>query len=207
MTVTKITDMNKSRVKVMIDGEFAFVLYKGELHSYGIEEGEVITGAAYNEIMTCILPKRAKLRTMNLLKSRSYTTSQLKEKLVLGGYPSRIIDEVIEYVASFGYVNDRRYAVDFIEYNKETKSKTRIITDLLKKGISSDVIENAWEETVGNDRQKLEKEQIIRWIEKKHFSVGTATPAEMQKMIAFLYRRGFSFEAIRSTLSLDITTN
>ena len=30
------------------------------------------------------------------------------------------------YVRSFGYINDSRYALDFIEYNKESKSKKRI---------------------------------------------------------------------------------
>lgn len=207
MIVTEIAELTKSRVRVELDGEFAFVLYKGELRVYGIEKEQEITETAYNEIMTILLPKRAKLRAMNLLKSRSYTTAQLKEKLEAGEYPEKIIEEAIAYVTSFGYVNDNRYAFDFIEYNKETKSKNRIVTDLLKKGISGAVIEEAWEEAVGNGRQGLEKEQIIRWIEKKHFSSQTATPQEKQKMMAFLYRKGFTIETIRSVLSLDITTN
>lgn len=207
MIVTEIAELTKSRVRVELDGEFAFVLYKGELRVYGIEKEQEITETAYIEIMTILLPKRAKLRAMNLLKSRSYTTAQLKEKLEAGEYPEKIIEEAIAYVTSFGYVNDNRYAFDFIEYNKETKSKNRIVTDLLKKGISGAVIEEAWDEAVGNDRQGLEKEQIIRWIEKKHFSLQTATPQEKQKMMAFLYRKGFTIEAIRSVLSLDITTN
>lgn len=207
MIVTEIAELTKSRVRVELDGEFAFVLYKGELRVYGIEKEQEITETAYNEIMTILLPKRAKLRAMNLLKSRSYTTAQLKEKLEAGEYPEKIIEEAIAYVTSFGYVNDNRYAFDFIEYNKETKSKNRIVTDLLKKGIPGAVIEEAWDEAVGNDRQGLEKEQIIRWIEKKHFSLQTATAQEKQKMMAFLYRKGFTIEAIRSVLSLDITTN
>lgn len=207
MTITEIADMTKSRVRVAIDGEFAFVLYKGELPVYGIEEGGELAPKAYHEIMTVLLPKRAKLRAMNLLKSRSYTKAQLKEKLNTGGYPERISEEAIDYVASYGYLNDRQYAADFIEYNKETKSKNRIITDLLKKGISSVLIEEVWEEIVGNDRQELEQEQILRWMEKKHFSAQTSTPEEIRRMMAFLYRKGFSIEAIRSALSLDITIN
>ena len=38
MIVTKITEVSKSRKKIEIDGEFAFVLYKGELSVYGIKE-------------------------------------------------------------------------------------------------------------------------------------------------------------------------
>ncbi len=207
MIVTEIAELTKSRVSVELDGEFAFVLYKGELCAYGIKKEQAITETAYHEIMTMLLPKRAKLRAMNLLKSRSYTTAQLKEKLKAGGYPAAIIQEAIDYVASYGYVNDSQYAFDYIEYNKETKSKNRIVTDLLKKGISGSVIEDAWEETVGSDKQELEKQQIIRWIEKKHFFPQTATSQEKQKMMGFLYRKGFTIETIRSVLLLDITIN
>lgn len=205
MRVTKIKEINKSRMQIELDGEFAFVLYKGELATYGIQEERDLSEESYQEIMTRVLPKRAKLRAMNLLKSRSYTTSQLREKLQAGKYPGSVIEEAVRYVASFGYVDDARYAADYIEYNKEQKSKTRIFTDLYKKGIEKTVMEEAWERIIGDNRPELEKEQICRWIQKKHFSPETASPEEKQKMMAFLYRKGFSIETIRSTLSLDIT--
>ena len=40
MLVTQVTEVTKSRSKVYIDQEFAFVLYKGELRLYEIEEGK-----------------------------------------------------------------------------------------------------------------------------------------------------------------------
>ena len=36
MIVTRTEPINKTKYAVSIDGEFAFVLYKGELHKYGI---------------------------------------------------------------------------------------------------------------------------------------------------------------------------
>lgn len=207
MIVTGIREINKSRVKIELDCEFAFVLYKGELRLYEIEEGKELKENIYHEIMDRILPKRAKLRAMNLLKSRSYTTAQLREKLEKGGYPFQIVEEAIQYVSSFGYVNDSQYALDYIEYHKESRSRNRIYTDLLKKGISGNIIAAAWEDAVGSDTPALEKGQIIQWMNKKHFTVQESTPKEQQKMMAFLYRKGFSIEAIRSVLSLDITTN
>ena len=206
MTVTGIKEITKSRMKIDIDGEFAFVLYKGELRIYGIKENQELSEENYQKILIEVLPKRAKLRAMNLLKSRAYTAFQLREKLEAGGYPKKIIEEAIDYVASFGYVNDSQYAMDFIEYNKEKKSKNRIFMDLYKKGISKELIEEAWKDAVGEDRQELEKEQIIHWIQKKNFPLETASLREKQKMMAFLYRKGFTNELIRSVLLLDITT-
>ena len=207
MIVTGIREINKSKVKIELDSEFAFVLYKGELRLYEIEEGKELKENIYHEIMDRILPKRAKLRAMNLLKSRSYTTAQLREKLEKGGYPFQIVEEAIQYVSSFGYVDDSQYALDYIEYHKESRSRNRIYTDLLKRGISGNIIAEAWEKAVGSDTPALEKEQIIQWMNKKHFAAQAATPKEQQKMMAFLYRKGFSIEAIRTVLSLDITTN
>lgn len=206
MTVTGIKEITKSRIKIEIDGVFAFVLYKGELRIYGIKENQELSEENYQKILSEALPKRAKLRAMNLLKSRTYTAFQLREKLEAGGYPKKIIEEAIDYVASFGYVNDSQYAIDFIEYNKEKKSKNRIFMDLYKKGIPRELIEEAWEDAVGENRQELEKEQIIHWIQKKNFSLETASLQEKQKMMAFLYRKGFTNESIRSVLLLDITT-
>lgn len=206
MTVTGIKEITKSRMKIEIDGEFAFVLYKGELRVYGIKENNEISEEVYQKILREVLSKRAKLRAMNLLKSRTYTTFQLREKLEAGGYPGKIIDEAIDYVSSFGYVNDSQYAIDFIEYNKETKSKNRIFMDLYKKGIPRNMLEEAWNDVVGDERAELEREQVIYWINKKNFSPKTASLQEKQKMMAFLYRKGFSNETIRSVLSLDITT-
>lgn len=206
MTVTGIKEITKSRMKIDIDGAFAFVLYKGELRIYGIKENQELSEENYQKILIEVLPKRAKLRAMNLLKSRAYTAFQLREKLEAGGYPKKIIEEAIDYVASFGYVNDSQYAMDFIEYNKEKKSKNRIFMDLYKKGISKELIEEAWKDAVGEDRQELEKEQIIHWIKKKNFPLETASLREKQKMMAFLYRKGFTNELIRSVLLLDITT-
>ncbi len=206
MTVTGMKELTKSRIRIEIDGAFAFVLYKGELRVYEIKEGEELSEENYQKILTEVLPKRAKLRAMNLLKSRAYTAFQLREKLEAGGYPEKIIEDAIDYVASFGYVNDSRYAMEFIEYNKEKKSKNRIFMDLYKKGIPKEAIEKAWQDAVGEDRQELEKEQILHWMQKKNFASETASLQEKQKMMAFLYRKGFAIELIRSVLSLDITT-
>lgn len=206
MTVTEVTEINKSRMKIRTDEDISFVLYKGELRTYRIQEGKEITEAIYQEIMGELLPKRAKKRVLNLLKNRAYTSAQLKDKLELGGYPARIAQEAIAYAASYGYVNDNQYALDFIEYNKETKSQTRIFTDLLRKGISEQIIKEAWDEVVGDERQELEKQQIMRWINKKSFLPETASLQEKRKMMAFLYRKGFSIESIRSAVSLDITS-
>lgn len=206
MIVTGISEMSKSRVKIEVDGEFAFVLYKGELRVYGIKEGNTLSAEHYETIMREVLPKRAKMRAMNLLKNRAYTRMQLLNKLTEGGYPEELAKCAVDYVESFDYVNDERYVRDFIDYNKEKKTRQRMLADLMRKGISKQFFDQIFDEEVGEDRTDLEKKQIKEWIRKKNFSRDEASLEDMRKMTAFLYRKGFSVDTIRSVLSLDITS-
>ena len=126
MIVTRTEPINKTKYAVSIDGEFAFVLYKGELHKYGIAQDRELPPHVYEEIMENVLPKRAKLRCMNLLKSREYTRQQMEEKLRQGKYPPPVIEEAIAYAESFGYINDEAYARRYVETYMETKSRRRM---------------------------------------------------------------------------------
>ncbi len=98
MIVTDIIEISKKQCKIMIDNEFAFVLYKGELHLYGIKKREPIEEKNYDKIMNEVLIKRVKLRAMNLLKSRAYTEKKLRDKLRAGQYPPSCIEEALTYV-------------------------------------------------------------------------------------------------------------
>ena len=40
MIVTGIEELSRSRSRVCLEGDFAFVLYKGEIRFYGIREGD-----------------------------------------------------------------------------------------------------------------------------------------------------------------------
>jgi regulatory protein len=153
--------------------------------------------------MTEVLPKRAKLRAMNLLKSRSYTTSQLRMKLQQGGYPETVIEEALEYVASFHYTDDLCYAVDFITENEQRKSRFRIELDLRAKGLSTEIIEQAWREWQDNGGSQNEKAMIEALLKKRNYDPERADIKEKQKTYAFLMRKGFSGEKISRAMRED----
>ena len=201
MLVTQITELSKSRSKVYIDQEFAFVLYKGELRLYHIKEGELLKEEDYRTIMEEVLPKRAKLRAMNLLQGREYTTSQLRTKLQQGFYPPKIIEQAIDYVAGFQYIDDLRYAVDYITYHEDSRSRRRIEQDLQGKGILAATIEEAWQVWQENGGKQDEQAMIRELLHKKHYDTeGETDWKERQKIYAFLARKGFSAEAIRKAI-------
>lgn len=200
MIVTDIVPLSKSRSKIFLNQELAFVLYAGEIRKFHITQGKEISLDNYDIIMKEILPKRAKLRAMNLLKSRDYTTQQLRSKLEQGFFPEEIVEKALEYVASFHYTDDLRYAIGYITYHEESRSRRRIEMDLQKKGISKEIIEKAWLTFEENGGEHDEISQIERLLEKKRYNPEETDYKEQQKIVAFLMRKGFKIEQIRGCM-------
>lgn len=196
MIVTAIQELTKAKVKVYVDYEFAFVLYKGELRTYGVREETEIAEETYRLILDEVLTKRAKLRCMYLLKSRDYTKYSLREKLAKEYYLEEVIEQAISYVVSLGYVDDLRYARAYINYAGKTKSRKQIEFDLIKKGVSKEDIMAAFDELSELDELESEEKLIQALVVKKHYKKEDATTEERRKMIGFLYRKGFSLDKI-----------
>ena len=205
MTVTDITPITKSRYRIVLDEELTFVLYKGEMNRLHIRRGEEIMEDTYLRIFHEILPKRAKLRCMNLLQSKDYTHRQLEDKLKQGDYPKEIIDEAIAYVESYGYVDDEKYVRNFIEYNSDKKSRIRIENDLMRKGIRRELIGKIFDELQESGMEIDEIAMIQNLLIKKNYNSQSATDEERRKMYAFLSRKGFRSDVIGRALLLDIT--
>lgn len=200
MEITAIEEVSKSRSRIWIDGEPAFVLYQGELRVFRLRVGEEISGQDYRKIMEEILPKRARLRAMNLLTKREYTESRLHDKLKEGGYPEEIIRDALEYVASFHYIDDLRYAVTYITDHEATRSRRRIERDLMGKGIGRQTLEQAWREWEEQGGSQDEQGMIRLLLQKRGYDPESADIREKQRTYAFLMRKGFSGEAVGRAL-------
>ena len=197
MVVTKVEMMTKIKYKVYLDEQFAFVLYKGELSHYRLSEGALLEEETGQEILQKVICKRAKLRAMHLLEDMDRSEAALREKLVQGLYPEEAVEAAISYVRSFGYLDDARYAMNFVQSRKSSKSRREILYQLCQKGVSKETAKEAVE--AGFDHED-ETDAIRRILEKKRVDPGTATPQQMQKLYGHLARKGFRYEDIRQVI-------
>jgi len=200
MTVTKIEAVTRTRYKVFVDEQFAFVLYKGELSRYQVAEGKEITTDTYEEIRKDVITKRAKLRALHLLNSMGRTEMQLRKKLKDSDYTDDIVEEAIKYVKSFGYVNDTEYARSFILNRKDKKSRKELYMLLKQKGLSTEILDEVFEEFYDEDSSK---EAICSILRKKNYNPDTADKVQTQKILGYLTRKGFSYEDIRQVLQVS----
>lgn len=193
MTVDKIESLDQRRSKVSIDGDFAFVLYKGELRRYKIEEGKELKYEFYSEIMNELLPKRARERVLNLLKMGDKTVWEARRKLQEGLYPAPVIEDTLDILQEYTYLDDEAYVRNYIDVKQNRKSLAEIKQNLMAKGISQDIIKK-----VLSDTETDSTPAIMKFLSKKHYSEDMP-PEDKQKVWAYLMRRGFKMSDIRKT--------
>lgn len=192
MRVLSVQPVTTKKFRIVTEGQLAFVLYKSELSRYGIEEDQEIREEAFDEIMNQLLPLRAKKYAMNLLVKADRTEKELMDKLKKAGYPEDIAALAMDYVKSFGYINDERYAKQYFETFQDRHSVRQLTWKLQQKGISKELAERVLE-----DCEVEDTEEIIRnLVEKRLRSRKISSDKEMRNLAAYLGRRGFSGEEV-----------
>lgn len=199
MIVTGVEALTKTKYKVYLEGQFAFVLYKGELSRFGIREGADITEETEEKIRVEVILKRAKLRAMHLLEDMDRTEAALREKLTQGLYPQEAVDKAIDYVKSFGYLNDARYAENFVRSRQGSKSRREIWALLMQKGVAPELAEAAFEECYSG-KEDEEQEAIRRILKKRKYDPEASDEAKMQKIYGYLARKGFRYDTVRQVI-------
>lgn len=199
MYITDIEQIDKKRFRIYIEEEYLLLLYITDLRKYKLEVNQVISKEEYLEIYNEVVLRRAKLKAMLLLKSRDYTQKELRMKLVRYYYPDQAVDDALSYVMSYGYIDDERYAKNYVRYKMNVKSRRQIEYALMQKGLDKYLIEQAFDEEYGTESHAIENA-----IRKKIGSlerIEELSKEDRQKIGAYLFRKGFSWDEIQSYMN------
>lgn len=185
--VTQVDKLGNGKRKIHFENVDSLILYYSETRGCELQEGTVVSKETYEHLVKEVVGKRAKKRALHLLEQMDRTEQQLREKLMISEYPTECIEDAIEYVKAFHYLDDERYAETFTRYKKEKMSRQQIKQKLMMKGISRDTISNVIEEEYDVD----EAIHIRNLLNKKHFSSTNANEGEFRRVYNYLLRRGF----------------
>lgn len=202
MLVTDIQEFKKRYCRVWLDGEIAFVLYKGDLRHYGIYEGMEMDEALYEAILREVLSPRAQKRALHLLEKRDYTSAGLKKKLLDGGYPEEIAQMAVESMKSYHYLDDERYADQYIRCYVGRKSRMEICHKLSAKGIDREIIDRVYELYKAEGNEDDEEAVVVRLLRKRHYYGESVEKKEIDRHIAYLVRKGFSVSCIKKAIRI-----
>jgi regulatory protein len=150
-------------------------------------------------------PERARTEIMNrairLLTYKPRAVKELRERLLEKLWADeKTVDEVIEKLSSYGYLDDGRLAVDLASSKLRQKpvGKIRLRQTLIRKKLDKETIDKALEQTFVD---MPEAELIDRAIESRLKTRGKPkTREEAKKLFDFLMRRGFNYELVREKM-------
>lgn len=195
MMVTAITPVDKRKSKVLLEEGFAFVLYRGEVERFDIEEGKELEEAVYHRILSEVLLKRAKERALYLLQSSCKAEGWMRQKLMEGGYPREAVDYAMDFLKEYRFIDDREYAQSYVRSYGEKKSLRQLTYELKQKGICKEYIEEACSRYKVDDSDSARRLLARRMKGKSGFSY-----EEKGRLSAYLGRKGYSYETINQVI-------
>jgi regulatory protein len=143
-----------------------------------------------------------------LLSRRLHSSSELKTKLRQKYHHSDYIDEIINDLAEKKYLDDEKFAAEFIEEKGKSKlwGTNKIKMELRKRGIKSSVIDdNLLESHQDNTSEILKKaaEKKLRILQNRNLPEDKLK----QKLITYLLGKGFNYDEIKSRITILLSNS
>ena len=133
-----------------------------------------------------------------LLSLKDYCEKQLTDKMKEKGYCEDAVSETIAYLKERNYVNDEDFARSFTQnaVNNRKKGRAYIKSALFRYGIKEHIIEQVIEECYHSGEIYSLAQNKINSLKKN----GVVERKDIEKVKAFLFRRGFSFDEINKAI-------
>lgn len=142
--------------------------------------------------------KKAAEKAMNLLLQQDRTRRELQDRLYRAGFSRRASEYAMNYVTSYGYLDDLRYAGNYISFHKGNRSRKELRFKLLNKGVEPEVIAAAFEEYEAEDEYEALRRMLRKRLKGKKMS--EMEYQERNKITAYLARKGYPLPAIKRVM-------
>ena len=143
--------------------------------------------------------KSARRKAMLLLDHMDRTEKGLSDRLRQAGFSAEAVEDAMNYVRSYGYLNDLRYAENYISFRINSKSRQKILQELAGKGIDRETALSAWESAA--EVETPDELAVLRSTVLKKYQEETVLDEKaMRRLQGFLLRRGFSYGDISHVL-------
>ena len=196
MIITKISPAVKTqgRYNVFVDGEFSFSLDEVQLVKLGLKKGNEIDETQLSELKNESDFGKNYVRVVDLISRRLRSERELRDYAFRKQWTRDNTERVIDRLRERGYLNDEKFAESFVRSRANTRnfSAKRMKVELQKKGIQPDIITKVLAESDDYDEKTALNNLIIKKQNKYD---------DERKLIAYLARQGFSYDAIKSAMN------
>lgn len=191
ITALTLQKKNRQRINVYLDGEFAFGLDR--VVAGWLQAGQEINDEKIAELKKADVREVAYQRALVLFKYRPRTEAEIRNRLSNQSLSHEDLEQVIERLKQHQVLNDRQFAIDWIENRSEMRPRSRraLEYELRLHGVEGEIIRDSLAEV--DDEQlayraaqnQIRKFQDLEWADFR------------QKISRYLNQRGFSYDTIR----------
>ncbi|OGM21433.1 hypothetical protein A2714_02735 [Candidatus Woesebacteria bacterium RIFCSPHIGHO2_01_FULL_38_9] len=195
---------NQKRVNIYLDDKFGFGLDLENFLKLGLKVEQELSDAEVAEIIKKAEFQKTYDKILRFASLRPRSEKEYKNWLRKHKIHSSLHQEVFNRLKRLDFLNDKRFAVWWVDQRKTFKPKgVRALNfELRQKGIDRKVIDEVLSES-GVD----EEVEVRKLISKYKYKWEKISGLEKRKKVSeFLLRRGFGWEIIRKVL-VDLRDN
>lgn len=182
-----------------VDDVFTGPLYQSDIKKLNLPEEGVIRQETVNTLQETVY-RRAFNKATNLLSGSELCANEIRFKLKMRDYPASVIEDVVRTLYEYRFLDDVRYAENYIRSFASKKSRSFIVKELTRKGIDSSCFENLLDTVY--EEEGIDEEQLIQDILDRRFADYDRNDEKVKrKIVSYMARRGFSPNEVNNYLT------
>jgi len=189
MEITKIKRIGSTnRFHIYVDEKWFGIFLDETLARYGFKTGQMVDAVEFSRIKKENDEKLAFDMAVGYMERYVVSEKGIKDYLKKKAFDWQTIEQTVEKLREYGFVDDERFAKNYFESLTASKGKRAIANKLREKGISNEIVESLLE-TVD---EECEIEKATKLAEKfvKNREKSTKTK---QKCVAHLVYKGYDY--------------
>ena len=198
MIIDSIKYVKDNGAQIITDNDLCFVIDDTLVVSLSLAKGMEIDDSLSETLDREAKLHFAKVKAYGSLSRGDFSKKGLARRLCEKGADKDAAEEIAQFMADKGYINDLEYAKRLCRtYSLEKHfGKRRVMQELFVRGIDGDTARQATEEIALPDR-----DNIMLLFEAKYARMDVSEPKCRNKVSNALMRAGYDWEDIRVCLS------
>ncbi len=187
-------------MSVFVDGKYTFSLSLDELLQQKLKNDQELSDQAVKKLKKISADGKLRQRALEWLLNRPHSEREFRDYLYRKKAESEQIESLVSEFSQKGYLDNTKFTQWYGELlTRRGKSNRAIKSELFKKGISREVVDQVLTE-LGEDETKRLKEVIAK---KQRLARYKNDPV---KLARYLTSQGFSYGLVREILGERLGT-
>ena len=194
MKIVKLTHSEKAQDSYYAEFEDGSTLAVSVamIADFGLFTGRELDDGEVAGLRAAAASASSRARALRILGSRGMSRKQIEDSLIRKGESDRQAEETAEWLEKIGAVNDEELAALVVRhYARRGYGESRIRDELYRRGIPRELWEDAF-------TGMPDTEETVYSLLKSRLGGEKPDRAELKRASDALYRRGFSWDEIRT---------